>query len=153
MLLMSWMTGSTYAVDETQMVWAAATAILLLASVPLLLRWLELVGLGDAAGRSLGLTLPLVRLFLLLLSAALTAAGTLVIGPLTFVGLMTPHLARLLGLQRAASQLAASALAGAVVMVAADWLGRVAAFPWQMPAGLIATLIGGPVLIALLARK
>jgi iron complex transport system permease protein len=38
-------------------------------------------------------------------------------------------------------------------MVAADWLGRVAAFPWQMPAGLIATLIGGPVLIALLARK
>ncbi|MGO4284878.1 Fe(3+)-hydroxamate ABC transporter permease FhuB [Bosea sp. TAB14] len=153
MLLMSWMTGSTYAVDEVQMVWAAATAILLLASVPLLLRWLELVGLGDAAGRSLGLTLPLVRLFLLLLSAALTAAGTLVIGPLTFVGLMTPHLARLLGLQRAASQLAASALAGALVMVAADWLGRVAAFPWQMPAGLIATLIGGPVLIALLARK
>lgn len=153
MLLMSWMTGSTYGVDETQMAWAAAAAIVLVAPVPMLLRWLDLMPLGDATTRALGVRLPLARLLLLLLAAALTAAATLIVGPLTFVGLMTPHFARLLGLRRATPQLAAAALSGALVMVAADWLGRVIAFPWQMPAGLIATLIGGPVLIVLLARK
>ncbi|MGE7473395.1 Fe(3+)-hydroxamate ABC transporter permease FhuB [Bosea sp. NPDC003192] len=153
MLLLGWMTGSTYAVDETQLAWAAASAILLVALTAPSLRWLDLIVLGDAAGASLGLRLPLVRLLLLLLAAALTAAATLVVGPLTFVGLMTPHLSRLLGLQRAGPQLVAAGLSGALVMVMADWLGRVVAFPWQMPAGLVATLIGGPVLIALLARR
>lgn len=153
MLLLGWMTGSTYAVDETQLAWAAGSAVLLLALAAPSLRWLDLIALGDAAGTSLGLRLPLVRLLLLLLAAALTAAATLVVGPLTFVGLMTPHLTRLLGLHRAGQQLVASGLSGALVMVMADWLGRVVAFPWQMPAGLIATLIGGPVLIALLARR
>lgn len=153
MLLLNWMTGSTYAVDEAQLAWAAGSALLLVALAAPGLRWLDLIALGDAAGIALGLRLPMVRLLLLLLAAALTAAATLVVGPLTFVGLMTPHLSRLVGLQRAAPQLAASALSGALVMVLADWLGRVVAFPWQMPAGLIATLIGGPVLIALLARR
>lgn len=153
MLLVTWMTGSTYGVDWAQMVWAAGAAALLLGLTPLALRWLELITLGDATGAALGLRLPLVRLLLLLLTAGLTAAATLVVGPLTFVGLMTPHLARLLGLQRAATQLAGAVLLGALVMVAADWLGRIIAFPWQMPAGLIATLIGGPVLMTLLARR
>jgi iron complex transport system permease protein len=153
MLLMSWMTGSTYGVDETQMAWSAVAAVLLLAPTPALLRWLDLLPLGDATATALGLRLPPVRLLLLLLAAALTAAATLVVGPLTFIGLMTPHFARLLGLQRAGPQLAAAALSGALVMVAADWLGRVVTFPWQLPAGLIATLIGGPVLLLLLARK
>lgn len=153
MLLMSWMTGSTYGVDETQMAWAVGVAIVLIAPVPMLLRWLDLMILGDATTQALGVRLSLARLLLLLLAAALTAAATLIVGPLTFVGLMTPHFARLLGLRRAMPQLAAAALSGALVMVAADWLGRVIAFPWQMPAGLIATLIGGPVLIVLLARK
>lgn len=153
MLLMSWMTGSTYGVDETQMAWAAGVAIVLVAPVPMLLRWLDLMILGDATTQALGVRLALARLLLLLLAAALTAAATLIVGPLTFVGLMTPHFAWLLGLRRAMPQLAAAALSGALVMVAADWLGRVIAFPWQMPAGLVATLIGGPVLFVLLARK
>ena len=153
MLLMTWMTGSTYGVDWTQMFWAAGAAAVLLGLAPLALRWLDLIALGDAASVALGLRLSLVRLLLLLLTAGLTAAGTLVVGPLTFVGLMTPHLARLLGLQRAAPQLAGAVLLGALVMVSADWLGRIVAFPWQMPAGLIATLIGGPVLMTLLARR
>lgn len=153
MLLMSWMTGSTYSVDETQMAWTAAVAFLLLAPAPFLLRWLDLLPLGEATATALGVRLPPARLLLLLLAAALTAAATLIVGPLTFIGLMTPHFARLLGLPRAGPQLVAAALAGALVMVAADWLGRVVAFPWQMPAGLIATLIGGPVLLLLLARK
>lgn len=72
---------------------------------------------------------------------------------LTLIGLMAPHLARRLGLARALPQAAGAALAGALIMVAADWIGRTAIFPRQIPAGLVATLIGGPVLMALLRRR
>ena len=153
MLLLTWMTGSTYQVDGVQAAWCGLSALVLLALAPLCARWLDLIPLGDAAGQALGLDLKRVRLILLGLSAALTAAATLIVGPLTFVGLMAPHLANRLGLQRALPQLAGAALIGALIMVSADWLGRMVAFPWQMPAGLIATLIGGPVLMWLLARK
>ncbi len=153
MLLLSWMTGSTYQVDALQAAWCVACAILLLTVTPLCARWLDLLPLGDATGQALGLDLRRTRLVLLSLSAALTAAATLIVGPLTFVGLMAPHLATRLGLQRALPQLAGAALLGGLIMVSADWLGRMIAFPWQMPAGLIATLIGGPALMWLLARK
>jgi len=152
LLLTALTAGSSCVVGGPRLCGAAGAAVLL-GLAPLALRWLDLIALGDAASVALGLRLSLVRLLLLLLTAGLTAAGTLVVGPLTFVGLMTPHLARLLGLQRAAPQLAGAVLLGALVMVSADWLGRIVAFPWQMPAGLIATLIGGPVLMTLLARR
>nr|WP_284701192.1 Fe(3+)-hydroxamate ABC transporter permease FhuB [Rhodoplanes tepidamans] len=153
LMILNWMSGSTYQVDGPQAAWCAGGAILLIGAVALCSRWLDLMPLGDPASAALGLDLARVRLILLGLAAGATAAATLLVGPLTFVGLTAPHLAVRLGLQRALSQLAGAVLAGALVMVTADWLGRMAAFPWQMPAGLIATLIGGPALIWLLARR
>jgi ferric hydroxamate transport system permease protein len=70
-----------------------------------------------------------------------------VIGPLSFVGLMAPHMARLLGVRRAMPLLCISATIGAALMVASDWLGRWILFPQEMPAGVMATLIGGAYLI------
>jgi iron complex transport system permease protein len=66
---------------------------------------------------------------------------------------MAPHLARRLGLARALPQAVGAVLAGALIMVCADWIGRTAIFPRQIPAGLVATLIGGPVLMWLLRRR
>lgn len=151
-ILFRWLTGSTYLVTPAIATAAWAAALPLLALPLLSARWLEILPLGEAAARGLGLRLPLVRGLVLLLVAALTTAATLVVGPLSFVGLMAPHAARLCGLQRAVSQLAGAALAGALVMVVADWLGRVLLFPSQMPAGLLATLLGAPYLLWLLRR-
>lgn len=153
LLLLNWMTGSTYQVDGAQAAWCGMGAVMLCALVPFCGRWLDMMPLGDAPGQALGLDLGRVRLVLLALAAGLTAVATLVVGPLTFVGLMAPHLAERLGLRRAMPQLAGAALVGALIMLTADWLGRMIAFPWQMPAGLIATLIGGPALMWLLARR
>ncbi|WP_029002981.1 Fe(3+)-hydroxamate ABC transporter permease FhuB [Azorhizobium doebereinerae] len=153
LLLLNWMTGSTYQVDGLQAAWSAACAVVLIALTALCTRWLDLMPLGDAPGQALGLDLGRVRFILLGLAAGLTATATLVVGPLTFVGLMAPHLATRLGLRRALPQMAGAALVGALIMLVADWLGRMIAFPWQMPAGLIATLIGGPALMWLLARR
>ncbi|RVB58288.1 iron chelate uptake ABC transporter family permease subunit, partial [Mesorhizobium sp. M7A.F.Ca.CA.001.06.1.1] len=120
---------------------------------PFFMRWLDILPLGSAAVQGLGINLKRARLLVLLAVAALTAASTLIVGPLTFIGLMAPHLARRLGLSRALPQAIGAVLAGALIMVAADWVGRIAIFPRQIPAGLVATLIGGPVLMWLLRRR
>ncbi|MER9656831.1 Fe(3+)-hydroxamate ABC transporter permease FhuB [Mesorhizobium sp. M0152] len=153
MLLLNWLTGSTYGVDAGSAVLTSAIAFGLFLLAPLFMRWLDMLPLGSAAAQSLGVDLRATRLLVLLMVAALTAASTLVVGPLTFIGLMAPHLARRLGLSRALPQAIAAVLAGALIMVAADWIGRTAIFPRQVPAGLVATLIGGPVLMWLLRRR
>jgi iron complex transport system permease protein len=59
----------------------------------------------------------------------------------------------MIGLDRAGSALIGSALVGGGLMIAADWLARVVAYPWQLPTGLVAALIGAPCLMLLLARR
>ena len=79
--------------------------------MPLCRRWLTLLPLGGETARALGVALNASRFALLLLAAGLTAAATLTIGPLSFIGLMAPHIARMLGFRRAVPQ---------VVMAGAD---------------------------------
>jgi ABC-type Fe3+-siderophore transport system permease subunit len=112
--------------------------------LPLVSRWADMLPLGSPTAQALGMSVGRARFAILLLTAALSATATLVVGPLTFVGLIAPHLARMLGFQRALAQLAGAALIGALIMVSADWLGRTLLFPRQIPAGLVAALIGAP---------
>ena len=118
-----------------------------LGAAPLLARWLELLSLGAGTSRSLGVRVDIARLAVLLLTALLTATSTLIVGPLSFVGLMAPHIARSFGVCRAREQLLASAAIGVVLMVLAQWCGNLLLFPNEMPAGLMAALIGGPYLL------
>ena len=142
--VLAWLTGSTYRVGAADAITTAAAAIGLGLIIPFLARWAAILPLGGPAAQAVGVDLAKSRLAILLTTAGLSAAATLVVGPLTFVGLIAPHLARTLGFQRALLQIAAAALIGALIMVAADWLGRTILFPRQVPAGLIATLIGAP---------
>lgn len=151
--LLTWLAGSTYAVGPSEALLAAVLAAAILALLPLARSWLEILPLGEASARALGLDLARVRLLLLLLAATATAAATLLVGPLSFVGLMAPHAARLLGLQRAVPQLLGAALLGALVMGLGDWLGRNLLFPYQIPAGLVASLAGGSYLMLLMLGR
>jgi len=121
--LLSWISGSTYNISGSQAIQSALCALLLVSLAPLASRWLTLLPLGSATARSAGMALTPARLSLLLLAAALTASATLTIGPLSFVGLMAPHMARMLGFRRALPQLLLSGLLGAGLMVLADWWG------------------------------
>lgn len=152
-MLLGWTAGSTARVAPQDALAALAVLAAGAACLPPLTRWLDLLPLGDPTGRALGLGLRRSRLLILVVAAILTAAATLVAGPLSFVGLVAPQVARLAGLARAAPQLAGAALVGAAIMVAADFVGRMAFFPYQLPAGLVATLVGGPFLMWLLARR
>ena len=141
--LLVWMSGSTYqATPESALTVSLLAAASLLLILPLQ-RWLGLLSLNADVAQSTGVNVSLARMVLIASSAALTAAATLLIGPLSFVGLLAPHLARMLGARLPGQQLAAAALIGASVMMTADWLGRQVMFPYEVPAGMMATLIGG----------
>lgn len=141
--LLVWLSGSTYNVSPGMAITVAAAAAAILCLTLPLARWLALLGLDAAVAQSAGVNVPLARSVLVAFAAVLTAAATLIIGPLSFVGLLAPHLAAMSGARLPKQQLCAAAAIGALVMIAADWLGRQLLFPYEIPAGLVSTLIGG----------
>ncbi|QRM54108.1 Fe(3+)-hydroxamate ABC transporter permease FhuB [Sinorhizobium sp. BG8] len=153
LILMRWMSGSTYGIDTTTaMALVLATACL----VPLAAaawRWLDLLPLGPVPAASVGVPVRLARSALFLLSALLAAVATIAAGPVSFAGLMAPHLARELGFHRALPQLVVAAACGGALLVIADWLGRMLFFPYQISAGLVSALVGAPFLMLLLRRR
>lgn len=153
MHVLVWMTGPTFRATSLHAVAGGMVLLLGLGAAALSLRWLAVLPLGAATSKSLGLRVPLCRLVLLTVAALLTAGATLIVGPLSFVGLMAPHMARLAGFARPASQVAAAVMIGAAIMIAADWAGRSLHFPYEIPAGILATLVGGPYFLWLLARR
>ncbi|OZH78061.1 Fe3+-hydroxamate ABC transporter permease FhuB [Salmonella enterica subsp. enterica serovar Heidelberg] len=151
--VLTWIAGSTYNATGGQVTRTAIVMVILLAIVPLCRRWLTILPLGGDAARAVGMALTPSRIALLALAACLTATATMTIGPLSFVGLMAPHIARMLGFRRTMPHMVISALAGGVLLVFADWCGRMALFPYQIPAGLLSSFIGAPYFIYLLRKQ
>lgn len=151
--ILSWISGSTYHVSATQARHTLGAMVILLAIIPLCRRWLVILPLGRATARAVGVAVIPAQLLVLLLAATLTAAATLIIGPLSFVGLMAPHMASMLGFRRAIPQMMISGMAGGILMILADGCGRMVLFPNQVPAGLLATFIGAPYFIYLLRKQ
>lgn len=153
LVLLGWMAGSTSGLAPANALAAAGGAVLLVGFTAVAARPLAVLPLGSSVSRALGIPLVRTRLALFALAAVLTAAATPIAGPLTFVGLMAPHLARLVGVHRPLAAIGVSALSGAAILVVADWLGRSLAFPWTLPTGIVAALVGAPCLMLLLARR
>lgn len=152
-LLLGWMSGSTNGTTTNAALEAGFGAAVLVAVSLLFFRWLAILPLGGPQAQALGVPLGRSRFLLLLLAAVMTAAATPIIGPLTFVGLMAPHMVLVAGIRRVLPALVSTAVAGASVMIAADWLARTIAFPLQLPTGLVAAMVGAPFLMALLSRR
>jgi ABC-type Fe3+-siderophore transport system permease subunit len=150
--LLRWLSGSTNQATPEQAWFAVLATALLLAPLPLMARWLEILPLGSTTSHALGLPARGSQIALTLAAGLLTATASLFVGPLSFIGLIAPHLARLIGLVRVLPHLAGAILIGAALMILSDWLSRMAAFPYQLPLGLFASLLGGPYLVWLLGR-
>ncbi len=152
-VLLTWLSGSTNRAGTFEAWTAMISLLVLVAPLPFLGRWLTMLPLGGNSSRALGLRVGASRLALATLAALMTAIASFLVGPLSLTGLIAPHLARLAGFHRPGQQLAASVLFGAGVLMTADWLSRIVIYPYQVPVGLFAALIGGPYLIWLLSRK
>lgn len=134
-------------------VWSFAVPIgvgLLL--VFLMRRGLADISLGDDLAAALGTNVLLVRAGSLVALTLLTATATATAGPISFVGLMAPFIAGwLMGAARG-WVIVASGLLGALLVLAADILGRVLARPAEMPVGLLTAFVGAPILLIIVFR-
>jgi len=150
--VLSWLAGSTWYARPHTAPLLVLLALVLLAAALLCGKALQLLALGETVAGSLGLAVRRSRSLLLVLVALMSAVATLAVGPLSFIGLMTPHLARRSGAVSPEKQLPIAALYGAALMLVADWLGRYLIFPYELGAGVIASLLGGGFFLLLLRQ-
>jgi len=122
----------------------AVGAVLALASA----RFLDAMTLGEDLARGLGASVTRGRLVVLAAVVLLCGGATAMVGPIAFVGLMVPHVARRLVGQDHRWVLPYAAVVGAVLLVAADVIGRLLVED-ELEAGLVVAVIGAPVLIAI----
>ncbi|HDG1707777.1 TPA: Fe(3+) dicitrate ABC transporter permease subunit FecD [Kluyvera ascorbata] len=147
-----WLTGSLWGRDWS---FVKISAPLLVLFLPLSLRFcrdLDLLALGDARATTLGVSVPRTRFQALLLSVAMTSTGVAVCGPISFIGLVVPHMVRTITGGRHRWLLPVSAMTGALLLVAADLLARIIHPPLELPAGVLTAIIGAPWFVWLLVR-
>ncbi|MRJ75018.1 iron chelate uptake ABC transporter family permease subunit [Aeromicrobium sp. SMF47] len=118
----------------------------------LMARKLDVLALGDRAARHVGIDVERLRLVAIVLVALLTAAGVSFAGIIAFVGLVVPHLIRMLVGPGHRVLVPASALAGAVLLLGADLIARTAMTGADLPIGMLTSLVGGPFFFWLLRR-
>jgi iron complex transport system permease protein len=148
-----WIAGSVNEINwsEIQVTALAMLPLLLLALIAA--RKLPPADLDEVSARGVGLDLPLFRILIFALAAALTAVSVALVGGVGFIGLMAPHLARLLVGRNVYAGLVGSFLLGAIMLVAADLIVRVTFAPIEVPAGTVTAVIGAPYFLFLLMGR
>lgn len=137
--------------------WSAVAVVSSLATIGisgaiLIARRLDLLALGDSAARHLGLDVERLRRHVIVVVAVLTAAGVAFSGIILFVGLIVPHVVRMLVGPGHRVLVPLSAIMGAVVLLAADVAARTLITNADLPLGMLTSLVGGPFFFWLLRR-
>ena len=109
--------------------------------------------LGEESAQHLGVDVERVKVILLMTASLLTAAAVSVSGLVGFVGLIVPHICRIMVGPDHRTLLPAAALTGALFLVGSDALARVVVAPNELPVGIVTSLFGGPFFIYLLHRR
>jgi iron complex transport system permease protein len=147
-----WMMGGLQGATWTQVGIVGAMLAAGLAVPLAFTRELNIMLLGDERAGELGVNVERVKRIILAAASLVVSAAVSVSGLIGFVGLMTPHAARLVLGPDHRLLLPASVLCGAVVMVLADLVARVVLAPVELPVGIVTALAGGPVFVWLLVR-
>lgn len=148
-----WMLGSMAGAT-----WPKASAILpflifAILAIPFMARGLDLLVLGEAEAFHAGIAVQRLKLLSIVVVAAMTGAAVSVSGIIGFVGIVVPHLLRLVIGPAHGLLLPASMLLGATLLLGADTAARVLAAPAEVPIGIITALLGAPFFLALLLRQ
>lgn len=148
-----WMVGGFSAASWNEVAvvapyWCAGLLLALIGAY-----YLNVLQLGDDMARALGLNIELARVLLTAVAALLAASSVSVAGLLGFVGLVVPHMVRLLVGTNYSYIIPGSALLGMAVVTLSDTLARVLFAPVELPAGLIMAFIGAPFFLFLLRKE
>ena len=148
-----WLTGDLSAADVSWLgpafLWSAVGWLALWLQAPAL----DLLTQGEETAADLGLSVGRSRLLIFIAAGALTAAAVALAGLVGFVGLVVPHVVRLLWGPEHSRLIPASALMGAAFLVAADALSRTVLSPAEVPVGVVTALLGAPFFLYLLRRR
>ena len=135
-------------------VWFAACVIALSLAVAVFAApSLDIMALGDETASGLGLNVLLYRTVHIVCAALLAGAAVSMCGLIGFVGLMVPNVIRLLYSGNSRSNIVLNIIAGAAFLTACDTIARLPAYPYELPCGLILSIIGAPFLIRILFKR
>lgn len=151
-ILLEWLSGSLYARSWNHVLFLLPFTVAGLAVLPILRRSIDLLRFDPPVARSFGLSYRKQLSVVLLLSCALAASAVGAVGPIIFVGLVVPHLARFLAGKRFALVLPFTVALGAFIVTLGDLLGRLLGQAEEIPIGVVTAVFGVPVLIALLCK-
>lgn len=147
-----WTTGSLALATWSTAIYVAPFILAGLAIAATTTRGLDVLALGDRDAAAVGVDVRRVRIVSLCAVVLLIGAGVAAVGVIAFIGLVIPHAVRMLIGPRTGPVLVVSSLLGALVLLVADTVARVAAAPAEIPVGAITALLGSPVFFALLWR-
>ena len=151
--LMTWTLGSFASTQWHTLLWPSVLLLLGMAVLWLHGRELNALVTGDESATTLGVDTQALRRKLFVLVSLLTGSMVAVSGAIGFVGLVVPHVARMLVGGEHRQLLPLCALLGAIFMVAVDLLARTLFAPMEIPVGVVTSLIGGPFFIWMLLRN
>ncbi|WOV87634.1 iron ABC transporter permease [Sporosarcina oncorhynchi] len=147
-----WLSGSTYGKGWEDVQLALVMVAILIGPAIYLTRSLDTLTFGDDVAAGLGLSVKSTRVWALVVGVAISTAGVAIVGTIGFVGLVAPHIARRLVGFRHLPLLTVSGLLGGLLLVTADFVGRILIAPKDIPSGLVVALIGTPYLLYLLRK-
>ncbi|MBU8785975.1 MULTISPECIES: FecCD family ABC transporter permease [Bacillus] len=148
-----WVTGSLWGRSWDEIRLLAPWLVLFLPILFLLAAKLDLMSLGDELVDGLGERSARLRFMLIFVAVGLAGSCVAVVGSIGFVGLIAPHIARRLVGTKSKYLLPASGLAGSIILLAADSLGRGLMPPVEIPAGILTAIIGAPYFLYLLKAE
>jgi iron complex transport system permease protein len=148
-----WMLGSLAGATWTKIAAIIPFLALFLISAGLVSRGLDLLALGETEAFHMGVAVERLKRLLIVLVAAAAGAAVSVSGVIGFVGIIIPHLLRLLIGPGHRLLLPASACAGAILLLTADTFARTIAAPAELPIGIVTAIIGAPFFLFLLLRQ
>ncbi|MCZ7841565.1 MULTISPECIES: iron-enterobactin ABC transporter permease [Leclercia] len=147
-----WFAGSLNGLTWAKTLPAAPLILLMFVCALLLVKRMRLLEMGDDSACALGVSVERSRLMLMLVAVVLTAAATAIAGPISFIALVAPHIARRLS-GTARWGLTQSALCGSLLLLAADLCAQRLFMPYQLPVGVVTVSLGGIYLIVLLVQE
>ena len=151
--VIAWLAGSISSLDWSQFAQLWPFSLVALAIAFVMAGKMNLLALGEEVATGLGVNIKHVRVLVCLSIILLTAVSVAIAGPIAFVGLLIPHIARkIVGVEHQVL-IPCSALLGASLLLWADALSRSIAFPSETPVGVITALIGSPCFILLALRS
>ena len=148
-----WLAGSVNEINWSEIQITLVMLVPLLVMAVLAARKMPPADLDEVSARSIGLNLPVFRIVIFALAAGLTAVSVAFVGGVGFIGLMAPHLARLMVGRNVYAGLLGSFLLGAIMLVGADLIVRVLFSPVEVPAGTVTAVIGAPYFLFLLMSR